>query len=150
MKVVLVRFKDGQRRDVALSDDKNTLGRGEDCTLRIPIAQVSRHHCEVVVGRQNCTVRDLGSSNGTFVNGKRVAEAKLKPGDQIMMGPVIFVVQIDGRPATIRAEDVHPGPDDSAAGTGATKLTDDDSEPLLDLDDFEIEDDDDDSPPKKR
>ena len=44
------------------------------------------------------TVRDLGSRNGTFVNGERVDETILEPGDKMQIGPLNFIVQIDGDP----------------------------------------------------
>lgn len=47
-------------------------------------------------------LQDLGSSNGTYVNNKRVAELQLQPGDHVVVGPVVFTVQIDGQPAEIK------------------------------------------------
>lgn len=140
MKVVLVTFRKGARRDLPLQAEKTTIGRGVDCALRIPLKDVSRKHCEIVIGRQHVNVRDLKSSNGTFVNGKRTEDARLKPGDQIMVGSVIFVVQIDGRPATIKPEDVVASTDDSVLDLPAL---DDDGETggVLELDDFDVEDD---------
>lgn len=101
MKVVLVRFKDGNRRDVPVTQETLTLGRRPDCDLRIPFLEVSRRHCELRLGDGEVLLKDLNSSNGTFVNGKRVSEVKLQPGDRIKIGPVVFVVQIDGKPEVI-------------------------------------------------
>lgn len=135
MNVVLVTFHKGTRRDVPLKTEKTTIGRGEDCTIRLPFKDVSRRHCEIVVGRQNLTIRDLKSSNGTFINGQRSDDAKLKPGDQISVGPVNFIVQIDGRPATIRPEDVVSAAADES-GLDLPAL-DEETEDVLDLGDFE-------------
>jgi len=46
-------------------------------------------------------IRDLGSRNGTYVNGKRVEETVIKAGDQMKVGPLTFVFQIDGQPKDI-------------------------------------------------
>ena len=56
-----------------LADGVTSIGRHDDCLIRIKSSQVSRRHCEVFEVADNLTIRDLGSSNGTFVNGKKVA-----------------------------------------------------------------------------
>ncbi len=102
MDVKLVMFKpDGQRKDFRISKDKTVLGRGKDCDLRVPLLNVSREHCELVLDDDRLSLRDLTSSNGTFVNKKRVTETPLNPGDQIGLGPIVFTVQIDGVPEQI-------------------------------------------------
>ena len=108
MNVVLVMFKDQGRRDFPLKDEKTILGRRQDCGLRIPTQDVSRQHCEVLIHKKILAVKDLGSSNGTFVNGKRVAEDALKAGDRLRVGPVTFIVQVDGKPVKIKPEDAAP------------------------------------------
>jgi pSer/pThr/pTyr-binding forkhead associated (FHA) protein len=75
------------------------IGRREDCDLRIPLGDVSRKHCRVIKEADSVRVEDLGSSNGTYVNGQRVQEAILQPGDTVKVGPVRFVLQVDGVPA---------------------------------------------------
>lgn len=110
MKVVLVMFKDGERRDFPLTDARTVIGRRSECSLRIPTGDVSRRHCEVDVIGDEIVVRDLGSANGTYVNGKRIAESEIKAGDHLAVGPVHFIVQVDGKPA-----EVHPPADRAAA-----------------------------------
>jgi predicted component of type VI protein secretion system len=83
-----------------LNDGVNTIGRHDDCMIRIKSSQVSRRHCELVDEGENLTLRDLGSSNGTFVNGKRVAGQKaLKHGDELTLGAVTLRVAKLGQPA---------------------------------------------------
>ncbi len=100
--------------------------------------------------------KDLGSSNGTYVNGTRIAEAELKAGDRLRVGPVTFVVQVDGQPAEIKPEQAGPAagvaPTAAAvAGTGDDKtfeLSDQDfdlDDPISALEDL-AEDEDDDLP----
>jgi pSer/pThr/pTyr-binding forkhead associated (FHA) protein len=100
MQVVLVMFTgDGERRSFSVARDITVVGRREDCDLRIPVGDVSRKHCRLVKEGDTIRLEDLGSSNGSYVNGHRVQEAVLKPGDWIQIGPVQFVIQIDGEPS---------------------------------------------------
>ena len=152
MNVVLVMFKDGERRDFPLSEPESILGRRQDCHLRIPTKDVSRQHCAVLIQNETVTAKDLGSSNGTFVNGKRIAEAELAAGDRLRLGPVTFVVQIDGEPAEIKPEDVGPLVTDAEPSLAAEDdaETFDLSEADFDADDplsaLEEKDEDDDMP----
>jgi pSer/pThr/pTyr-binding forkhead associated (FHA) protein len=108
MQVVLVLFRsDGQRRSFSVARDLTVIGRREDCDLRIPIGDISRKHCRLVKEADTIRLEDLGSSNGTYVNGNRVQEAILRPGDWIGVGPVQFVVQMDGQPVD---DDIVPPP----------------------------------------
>lgn len=67
------------------------IGRHADCGLRIQNPKVSLHHCSIVVRGSEVCVRDLGSTNGTYVNGTRVdAEHPLGIGDQQQTGPAVF------------------------------------------------------------
>jgi len=91
----------GTPKDFPIRDGTTVIGRGEECTLRVPLQDVSRRHCEVLKGDE-LKVRDLASSNGTYVNGQRVNEAVLKAGDRISVGPVVFTVRIDGEPAEVK------------------------------------------------
>jgi hypothetical protein len=65
------------------------LGRGETCEVRVDSSQASRRHAAVRAEGDQVRVRDLGSTNGTFVNGERVeGERALVPGDRIEVGGV--------------------------------------------------------------
>src|SRR6476620_9559730 len=100
MQAVLVMFRsDGERRSFSMARDMTVIGRREDCDLRIPLGEVSRKHCRILRDGDSLKLEDLGSSNGTFLNGSRVQEALLSPGDTIQVGPVVFVLQIDGQPS---------------------------------------------------
>ena len=67
------------------------IGRGDECQVRTNSTLVSRQHCLVHVTQDNAILRDLGSTNGTLVNGKRiVTEQLLAPGDLVQIGPVVF------------------------------------------------------------
>jgi len=102
MQINLVMFKtDGSRHDFPLRKSHVVLGRTNRCDLRIPLASVSRRHCEIEVEGEAVRLRDLGSSNGTFHNAVRVQEAELSPGDKITVGPVIFTLVVDGQPEQV-------------------------------------------------
>jgi pSer/pThr/pTyr-binding forkhead associated (FHA) protein len=100
MQVVLVMFKpDGERRSFSVARDVTVVGRREDCDLRIPLGDISRKHCRLIKDGNVLKLEDLGSSNGTYRNGERIQETELSPGDTIELGPIAFVVQIEGVPA---------------------------------------------------
>jgi pSer/pThr/pTyr-binding forkhead associated (FHA) protein len=103
MDVKLVMFReDGNQREFPLTAKKSIIGRGEDCHIRIPLAEVSRRHLTIDVASGEVTVKDLGSANGTYLNNVRITEEMLSPGDHLIVGPVVFTVQINGDPEEIR------------------------------------------------
>ncbi len=76
------------------------IGRGENCHLRPNSEMVSREHAEFTIGADSVSVKDLGSRNGTLVNGKAVAEScPLKDRDLVQVGNLTFAVSIQGAPA---------------------------------------------------
>ncbi len=84
---------------VKLGDGVTTVGRQDDCQLRIKSSQVSRKHCELFEKKGLLLVKDLGSSNGTFVNGKRIQDQRvLEPGDELTIGGVKLRVAKVGEP----------------------------------------------------
>src|SRR6476469_503645 len=110
MQVVLVMFRaDGERKSFSITRDVTVMGRREDCDFRIPLGDISRKHCRLIKEEEVLKVEDLGSSNGTYVNGKRVHDAELAPGDTVQIGPVVFVLQLDGQPADEELHPYHPG-----------------------------------------
>lgn len=129
MDAKLVLFKsNGQRKDFPLTNATSTIGRGEDCDLRVPLVSVSRRHCELRIEGDVLTAKDLASSNGTYVNNQRINEAELNPGDRLVVGPVIFTVQIDGQPEEIRPAKSKP----RTAAKAAAPVQEDDDE-IVDL-----------------
>ena len=84
----------GMRRFV-LSDGENLIGRASDAAVRIDSKGVSRHHARVEVTGAQATVEDLGSKNGTFLEGRRLdAACELHDGDQLAVGTVTMVFQV--------------------------------------------------------
>jgi pSer/pThr/pTyr-binding forkhead associated (FHA) protein len=71
-------------------------GRGPECHVRPESEWVSRQHCLLRVTADGVFVRDLGSRNGTLVNGALVeGERQLQHGDQVQIGPLVFEVQLE-------------------------------------------------------
>jgi len=104
-----------------LAEGVTTVGRQADCQLRIVSSQVSRRHCQLFEKGGQFLVKDLGSSNGTFVNGKKVQDQRvLSPGDELTVGQVKFRVErigaaarpgdtavpAEAEPMTVGADDV--------------------------------------------
>jgi predicted component of type VI protein secretion system len=88
---------------VKLGAGATTVGRQEDCQFRIASSMVSRKHCQIFEQEGQLFVKDLGSSNGTVVNGKKVVDQlALSAGDRLTIGPVTFRVELlgAGAPAT--------------------------------------------------
>lgn len=71
-----------------LTEERITVGRLSDNTIQLDDGSVSSHHGELLVQDGAVTVKDLGSTNGTFVNGEQVAEASLNDGDEVYFGKV--------------------------------------------------------------
>lgn len=116
-RVVMVLFKsDGERRDFRLRKGICVIGRQPDCDLQAPDTRVSRHHCQVHIDDDGRVfVKDLGSSNGTFVNDERLTEeVELAAGDRLAVGGFVFTVQINGEP-----EEIEPPLFDAPSASGA-------------------------------
>ncbi|MCA9087086.1 MAG: FHA domain-containing protein [Planctomycetaceae bacterium] len=80
---------------IPLPQGKFLVGREEDCHLRPNSDLVSRHHCVFTVDDYSCRLRDLGSTNGTLVNGERLRGAVvLKTGDKVSIGKLDFDVVV--------------------------------------------------------
>jgi hypothetical protein len=73
------------------------LGRGTDCDLRLVDAGVSRHHVELRVEEDQVVLVDLGSTNGTFVNGQPARRVVLKDGTTVTLGRTTMVFRHDAR-----------------------------------------------------
>ncbi|MEZ0230516.1 MAG: FHA domain-containing protein, partial [Planctomycetota bacterium] len=65
-----------------------TLGRSSECDVAVFDNEVSRQHCTITVGPESIVVKDLGSSNGTFVDGKRVGLATLESGAIVRLASI--------------------------------------------------------------
>ncbi|MCD6393990.1 MAG: FHA domain-containing protein [Planctomycetes bacterium] len=116
MNANLVLLKNnGTTKTFPLPGSVTVVGRQQECDLCIPLMVVSRKHCEINHDGGVLRVRDLGSRNGTLVNGKKIADAVLNAGDTLHIGPVSFAIQFDGVPA----EPIGPESASSVPATGS-------------------------------
>lgn len=156
-----VMFKEnGERKDFTLESETTIVGRKEDCDLRIPLAEVSRRHAQITLRGRKVTLRDLGSANGTYVNNKRINEIDLKAGDHVVVGPVVFTVQVDGQPGDIRPvktklarlkqEHAEAGADTSDMEAAAIFGDDAETDPITALEALAAKHDEDEEPPLKK
>ncbi len=87
-------------RSVELTVDKTTIGRVDDNTFQIAESSVSSHHCEILLRGSDIVVKDLNSTNGTFINGEKISEQVLKPGQTLRLGQVELKLETEGAPAS--------------------------------------------------
>jgi hypothetical protein len=115
-------------RAYELKVDKTTIGRVEDNTFQIAEASVSSHHCEVLLRGTDVVIKDLNSTNGTFINGEKISESVLKPGQTLRLGQI--EIRLDtgadgsGAPAPIPSASSAPAPAPASAPSSSKKTAD--------------------------
>ena len=80
-------------RVIELNLGVNQIGRSPDCDVQIEHPTVSELHCEIVLAHEEVVVRDCASTNGTFVAGERIQEARLSAGQILHLGEVELLVE---------------------------------------------------------
>jgi len=105
---------------VSIPAGKLLIGREDDCHLRSTSEFVSRHHCVLILDEYTVRIRDLGSQNGTFVNGRRIVRGELilLDGDAVSIGDLDFHIdRADATPGDARLGSAKP-PAAAPQGTG--------------------------------
>ena len=92
------------------------VGRAHDTTIPLPHRLVSRHHCELFERDGRLIVRDLGSTNGTFVGSERISESDLEHGQLLTIGTVTFRAFFSGLSEPVLAHDDDETPSQAAIG----------------------------------
>jgi len=115
---LIISQGDAPPQTVELLNEYTHLGRTEDNELAIPEPSISSRHCVFILSGAEVVVRDLNSSNGTYVNGEPVTEVVLRPGDNIQVGVIDIkfvpgvrrpklqpaaVTSLPGKPAPVRS-----------------------------------------------
>jgi len=113
--VVLSAGMNGRTHD--LNVDKTTIGRVEDNTFQIADPSVSSHHCEVILRGTDVVIKDLNSTNGSFINGEKISESVLKPGQTLKLGQIELQLLTDGM--AIPAAKPAPAPAPAPASGGS-------------------------------
>ena len=94
MPAQLVALTDGP--SILLDKPILLLGRHPECDIQIDSRKVSRRHCCIAQVHDYLVVRDLGSTNGIRINGVRVVEGRIKPGDELTIGSYRYQVRLEG------------------------------------------------------
>jgi pSer/pThr/pTyr-binding forkhead associated (FHA) protein len=92
--VILTQGMTGRAHE--LNVDRTTIGRVEDNTFQIADASVSSHHCEVLLRGGEVLIRDLNSTNGSYINDAQITESVLKPGQKLRLGQIELKLETDG------------------------------------------------------
>lgn len=91
---LLIRQEDRSDRRVPLADGQAVVvGRSADCDLRLQHAGISRRHCRLEPDDAGLRVEDLDSTNGTYVDGRRVGEETVEAGQELAFGPLVAEVR---------------------------------------------------------
>jgi pSer/pThr/pTyr-binding forkhead associated (FHA) protein len=109
--VILTQGLNGPAHE--LNVDRTTIGRVEDNLFQIAEPSVSSHHCEVLLRGSDVVIKDLNSTNGTFINGEQITERVLKPGQTLRLGQVELKLETEkaaSAPASAPATPPAPGP----------------------------------------
>src|SRR5580700_2248850 len=107
--VVLTQSMAGRSCDLA--SERTTIGRVEENNFQISEPSVSSRHCEILLRGNDVVVKDLGSTNGTFINGERITEeGVLKPGQTLRLGNVELKLDAPGAPSSAPAPAAPPPP----------------------------------------
>lgn len=91
--VILSEGMTGQTYE--LKAERTTVGRVEDNAFQIPEPSVSSHHCEIYLRGGEVYVKDLNSTNGTFIDGVQITESVIKPGQILRLGQVLLRLESD-------------------------------------------------------
>ena len=97
-----------------------TIGRQQDCDISLPGDEISRHHARIQVLPDGVMVEDMGSANGTFINDKRVHSGVIKPGEELRLDTVRFLLMSPGMDTSKPAPAPAPpaAPEKSGPGAG--------------------------------
>lgn len=98
--------------------ERSSVGRLEDNVFQIPEPSVSSHHCEVLLQGREAHVKDLNSTNGTYINDERILQGVLKPGQVMRLGQVEVRLEDETTPAARTSPAAKPDPSIVAKKTG--------------------------------
>jgi DNA-binding winged helix-turn-helix (wHTH) protein len=84
-----------ENRVALLLEGLNVIGRAPDATIQCDAAGVSRHHARILVSEGEATLEDLGSKNGTYLQGTRITSARLSNGDEIRLGTALLTFRTE-------------------------------------------------------
>lgn len=106
-------------KEVVLAKETTLVGRESGCDLVLPVESVSARHAELRITPQGVMLKDLGSTNGTFVNGQKVKEKLLADGDQLAFDVVKFKLSAPGMDGATRVRGTQVRPKDTISPAAA-------------------------------
>ncbi|AMV21894.1 FHA domain-containing protein [Planctomyces sp. SH-PL14] len=124
MHLLIIQTGKHKGKKLKLAEAQVVVGRDEDCRIKIASSDVSRQHALLIPVEDGVLVRDLGSRNGTFVDGVPIqGEVLLRPGGTLSVGPLTFELSggdgrkapMGARPAAKKANDPKLSDDDIAS-----------------------------------
>jgi hypothetical protein len=86
---------DNPRQRITLTKESTLVGRNPACDITLDHGSISRQHCLMQVNDRGLHIKDLGTTNGTKINGTNITEGFVNPGDQLTMGHLVFVLEKD-------------------------------------------------------
>src|SRR5689334_18307313 len=110
MNRLLVNAGTPQAWEIQLKPGVNRIGRGEDNDFVISHGSVSTHHCEITLNDSGVHLKDLGSTNGTFINRAPTREVWLQPGHHVQFGAVDLLFESDTASAAAPAAPTNAAP----------------------------------------
>jgi pSer/pThr/pTyr-binding forkhead associated (FHA) protein len=81
-------------QQIRLNKPVSIIGRTSDCDVVLRASDVSKQHCRIIIEADSVTIEDLGSANGTFVNGQRIRKAQLEDRDRIRFADHEFKIRM--------------------------------------------------------
>jgi diguanylate cyclase (GGDEF)-like protein len=104
---LVVIYGDDLGRRIPLGNEPCVIGRSSKCEVQIDQESVSRNHARLTRGSSGYSVRDLGSTNGTYVNDEIIDEVMLRDGDQVKVGRTIFKFIVGGNIESVYYEEIY-------------------------------------------
>jgi serine/threonine protein kinase len=92
--LAVVLFVQATRKEIYLDKPSTLIGRAPECSIVLRAADVSKHHCRLLIEADRVMVEDLGSANGTYVNGRPVQRARLRHGDKLHIAEHVMEVRV--------------------------------------------------------
>ena len=91
----VLKFLTGPKKgkEVILQPGLLIIGRDDDCQISLSTPSLSKKHAELKITSETVRIKDLGSSNGTFLGGKQIKEQEVKPGERIFLSDVVFEIR---------------------------------------------------------
>jgi hypothetical protein len=86
---------DNPRQRIQLSKESTLVGRNPACDIALDHGSISRQHCLMQITDRGLHIKDLGTTNGTKINGVNITESYINPGDQLTMGHLVFILEKD-------------------------------------------------------